>query len=72
MKKALECAVNGLSEKFNFKWFNIDSFPEFYDVSIRLDSGQEISAHKCILTSRLEYFKMMFVHTWAEVIFLKF
>ncbi|XP_063697660.1 LOW QUALITY PROTEIN: inhibitor of Bruton tyrosine kinase-like [Culicoides brevitarsis] len=41
-------------------------FPEFYDVTLKLDCEQEIQAHKCILMSRLEYFNMMFDHSWAE------
>lgn len=44
-----------------------DSYPELRDVTIKLQGNQEIRAHKCVLTSRLDYFKLMFSQTWAEV-----
>lgn len=40
--------------------------PELYDVRIVCENNQELSAHKCVLVARLEYFEMMFNHTWAE------
>ncbi|XP_062547692.1 inhibitor of Bruton tyrosine kinase [Armigeres subalbatus] len=43
-----------------------DSYPELRDVTIRLQDNQEIKAHKCVLMARLEYFNMMFSHTWTE------
>ncbi|XP_038109988.1 inhibitor of Bruton tyrosine kinase [Culex quinquefasciatus] len=43
-----------------------DSYPELRDVTIKLQGNQEIRAHKCVLTSRLDYFKLMFSQTWAE------
>lgn len=44
-----------------------DSYPELRDVVIKLQDNQEIHAHKCVLMSRLEYFNMMFSHSWTEV-----
>jgi inhibitor of Bruton tyrosine kinase len=49
-----------------FKWFNIENFPELYDVTIQLEDNQILRAHKVILMMRIEYFKMMFYHTWSE------
>lgn len=42
-------------------------FTELFDMTIKLAGDREIRAHKCILMSRLEYFNMMFSHSWAEV-----
>lgn len=49
-----------------FEWFDTEAFPDYRDVTLKFDNNQEISVHKCILVSRLEYFRMMFLHTWAE------
>ncbi|XP_055593249.1 inhibitor of Bruton tyrosine kinase-like [Uranotaenia lowii] len=43
-----------------------DSYPDLQDVIIKLQDNQEIKAHKCVLMARLEYFNMMFSHSWAE------
>ncbi|XP_055639005.1 inhibitor of Bruton tyrosine kinase [Toxorhynchites rutilus septentrionalis] len=43
-----------------------DSYPNLRDVTIKLQDNQEIKAHKCVLMARLEYFNMMFSHTWNE------
>lgn len=49
-----------------FRWFTVDDFPEFYDVTILLDENQKLRAHKVVLMMRIEYFKMMFYHCWSE------
>lgn len=49
-----------------FKWFSLENLPEFYDVTILLDENQKLRAHKSILMMRVEYFKMMFFHSWSE------
>ncbi|KAH8411036.1 hypothetical protein KR222_009926 [Zaprionus bogoriensis] len=41
-------------------------YPELYDVRIVCEHGEVLEAHKCILVARLEYFEMMFMHSWAE------
>ncbi|XP_017866421.1 PREDICTED: inhibitor of Bruton tyrosine kinase isoform X1 [Drosophila arizonae] len=41
-------------------------YPELYDVRIVCEDNQLLEAHKCILVARLEYFEMMFMHSWAE------
>ena len=41
--------------------------PDLHDVNIVSEDGRTISAHKCILTSRLEYFRSMFMAGWTEV-----
>uniref|UniRef100_A0A336KSV8 CSON014850 protein n=1 Tax=Culicoides sonorensis TaxID=179676 RepID=A0A336KSV8_CULSO len=76
LKKIL--TVMGLTELINslkknsqkikspFTPLNREDFPDLYDVTLKLDCTQEIRAHKCILMSRLEYFNMMFDHSWAE------
>lgn len=50
----------------SFKWFSIEALPELYDVTILLDENQTLRAHKVILMMRIEYFKMMFYHSWSE------
>jgi len=41
-------------------------YPELYDVRIVCEDGKILEAHKCMLVARLEYFEMMFMHSWAE------
>ncbi|KAH8233465.1 hypothetical protein KR026_008461 [Drosophila bipectinata] len=41
-------------------------YPELYDVKIKCEDGKVLQAHKCMLVARLEYFEMMFMHSWAE------
>lgn len=48
------------------QWFNHDDHQDLYDVTIKLGENKEIKAHKVILMQRMEYFKMMFFHTWSE------
>lgn len=43
------------------------SRPDLYDVTIISEDGKIISGHKCILTSRLDYFRSMFLADWMEV-----
>ncbi|KFB49169.1 AGAP009939-PA-like protein [Anopheles sinensis] len=43
-----------------------DSYPELYDLTIELQGRESLPAHKCVLVARLEYFAMMFAHTWTE------
>lgn len=45
-------------------------YPEFYDVKIKTKNGKEITAHKCVLVARLEYFSNLFSVRWAEVSFI--
>ncbi|ALC41431.1 CG8060 [Drosophila busckii] len=42
------------------------AYPELYDVCIVCEDNKTLDAHKCILVARLEYFEMMFMHSWAE------
>jgi len=46
--------------------FCCKNFEEFKDVTITCDEDKEIFAHKCILTSRSEYFFSMFNSGWTE------
>ena len=45
----------------NFEQQNIrysrKSFPDFFDVSIKTEDGVELSAHRCVLAARLDYFR---------------
>lgn len=41
-------------------------FQELQDISIKAKGGKEISAHKCILTARLEYFNNLLAVRWNE------
>lgn len=60
---------NFFLKEINVPAFNRKGFPELYDVTIKCDHNQVIKAHKCVLVSRLEYFHMMFMNSWAEVRF---
>lgn len=42
------------------------SYPELYDVTIKCADQMEIKAHRCVLSTRLEYFNMMFNSSWSE------
>lgn len=42
------------------------SYPELYDVTIKCADNAEIRAHRCVLSSRLEYFNLMFNSSWSE------
>ncbi len=42
------------------------SFPEMCDVTIATEDGDEVSAHRCVLSARLEYFRSMFGLGWTE------
>lgn len=46
--------------------FNRLSYPELYDVTIKCADQMEIKAHRCVLSTRLEYFNMMFNSSWSE------
>lgn len=60
---------NSFFKEINVPAFNRKDFSELCDVTIKCDHNQEIKAHKCVLVSRLEYFHMMFMNSWAEVSF---
>lgn len=42
------------------------SYPELYDVTIKCANDAEIRAHRCVLSTRLEYFNLMFNSSWSE------
>ncbi|XP_048483944.1 inhibitor of Bruton tyrosine kinase [Plutella xylostella] len=42
------------------------TFPELVDTHVRSKDGVLVSAHKCVLAARLEYFHGMFMHSWTE------
>lgn len=64
--KLFEKLVQKPEKLKTFKWFSMDKLPELYDVIILLDENQLLRAHKVILMMRIEYFKMMFYHSWSE------
>ncbi|XP_023939294.2 inhibitor of Bruton tyrosine kinase [Bicyclus anynana] len=43
-----------------------DSFQQLVDTNVCSKDGIPISAHKCVLAARLEYFQGMFMHSWTE------
>ncbi|CAF0741171.1 unnamed protein product [Adineta steineri] len=43
-----------------------EALPDLHDVTIISEDGKKISCHKCILTSRLDYFRHMFFAGWIE------
>lgn len=46
--------------------WNRDAYPELVDTNVCSKDGILISAHKCVLAARLEYFNGMFMHSWTE------
>lgn len=42
------------------------SYPELYDVTIKCADNKKIKAHRCVLSTRLEYFNLMFNSSWSE------
>ncbi|XP_049821189.1 inhibitor of Bruton tyrosine kinase isoform X2 [Aethina tumida] len=44
--------------------FDMYSFPELCDVTIKCRDGKTLRAHRCILSSRLEYFANLFSMRW--------
>ncbi|XP_013100750.2 inhibitor of Bruton tyrosine kinase [Stomoxys calcitrans] len=52
--------------KYRFNRLKLTDFPNLYDIRIICENNIELPAHKCVLVARLEYFEMMFTHTWAE------
>lgn len=52
--------------KYRFNRLRLTDFPNLYDIRIICENNVELPAHKCVLVARLEYFEMMFTHTWAE------
>ncbi|XP_055309724.1 inhibitor of Bruton tyrosine kinase [Sitodiplosis mosellana] len=42
------------------------SYPELYDITIKCANNREIKAHRCVLSTRLEYFNLMFNSSWSE------
>ncbi|KAH8397186.1 hypothetical protein KR215_010290 [Drosophila sulfurigaster] len=55
-----------LPNRQRFSRMHRTDFPELYDVRIVCEEGEVLEAHKCVLVARLEYFEMMFMHSWAE------
>ncbi|XP_037294950.1 inhibitor of Bruton tyrosine kinase isoform X1 [Manduca sexta] len=47
-------------------YWNREAYPELVDTNVCSKDGMLISAHKCILAARLEYFNGMFMHSWTE------
>ena len=47
-------------------FFSRKSFPEYHDVVITTSDCEEVNAHRCLLASRLEYFRSMFCLGWIE------
>ena len=52
--------------KYRFNRLKRSDYPQFYDIRILCENNVELQAHKCVLVARLEYFEMMFTHTWSE------
>ena len=47
-------------------FYSRKSFPEHHDVVITTSDDEEVYAHRCLLASRLEYFRSMFCLGWIE------
>ncbi len=57
------------AKSYNFEQlrYSRKSFPEFYDVSIKSEDGVEVSAHRCILSARLDYFRFLLNSIWFQL-----
>lgn len=58
-----EQSIGQIKSRFHY---SREALPNLYDVTIVSEDGKKISCHKCILTSRLEYFRSMFLANWME------
>ena len=47
--------------------FSINKFPQWCDVIVTSSDGVEVKCHKCVLISRMEYFRTMLTGHWYEV-----
>ena len=47
--------------------FSINKFPHWCDVIVTSSDGVEVKCHKCVLISRMEYFRTMLTGHWYEV-----
>ncbi|CAF4625775.1 unnamed protein product, partial [Rotaria sp. Silwood2] len=47
-------------------YYTREALADLHDVTIISEDGKKISCHKCILTSRLDYFRSMFLADWME------
>lgn len=56
---------NNKTEEIPLK-LNRLSYPELYDVTIKCADNKNIKAHRCVLSTRLEYFNLMFNNSWSE------
>ena len=56
----IEKIPSAKSSNFEQLRYSRKSFPEFYDVSIKSEDGLEVSAHRCVLSARLDYFRFPF------------
>lgn len=57
--------IQGQINSFKVK-FDREKHPELCDVTVTSEDGIEFKAHRCILTSRLEYINSMLNHGWLE------
>lgn len=46
--------------------FDRHSYPDLHDITIQCAENKVIAAHRCILSSRLDYFNMMLNNSWSE------
>lgn len=50
--------------------FSRFDFPEYYDLTIETSDKCSIKVHKCVLLSKVEYFRCMLSGSWREVIII--
>lgn len=46
--------------------FDRVSYPDLYDITIECANDVVIMAHRCIISSQLDYFNVMLSHNWSE------
>ncbi|CAH0713197.1 unnamed protein product, partial [Brenthis ino] len=65
-KDGAVCLKESATYTKNVLTWDRDMFPELVDTNVCSKDGMLISAHKCVLAARLEYFQGMFMHSWTE------
>lgn len=50
----------------NGLFFERRNYPELYDITIECANNVVILAHRCIISSQLDYFNVMLSHNWSE------
>ncbi|XP_022116744.2 inhibitor of Bruton tyrosine kinase [Pieris rapae] len=65
-KNGTVCLRDSATYTKNTMTWDRQTYPELVDTNVCSKDGVLLSAHKCVLAARLEYFSGMFLHSWTE------